>query len=598
MMAAGFSSALSDFHFLRPLWLWALLALPLLAWSWRARRRRDSVWRDVVDPHLLPHLLDMRSGVKGMAASLLLALCGVALAVLALAGPTWRKVDQPLLQGQAPLVIALDLSSAVLANDLPPSRLLQARAKIDALLKQRAGGQVGLVAYADDAFTVAPLTDDAANVALFLDALAPDVMPVDGSRGERAIEWSTKLLKQAGFERGDILLLTDHASSAARYAATAAAREGFRVSALGLGSEQGASYQKADGAIARTRLDGASLRTLAAAGNGDYRALTPDLRDVTSLGVLKSEATDAAATRGQKTSVWQDAGYWLLLPLMLLALLAFRRGGALAVLLLCAWLPWQPLQAAERAIGSGGLWQRADQRQHERMQRGGEAYRKGDFAAAERAWQGIDNADAAYNKGNALAKAGRYEDAIAAYDDALRLQRGMADAIANKQAVEAAMKRKPPPGPKQGSRGQQQQKPKQGQPKPGDGEPSNTADGQPQDDGKSTDSRNGKPDTSRAGQKQEQPGQSGAPASADAEAQRKADAAQRARMRRAVEQGRQQAQDGQKIEGKPERAESAAEREKRQANEAWLRRVPDDPGGLLRAKFRLEHERRTESGGS
>ncbi|MBC7988720.1 MAG: VWA domain-containing protein [Luteimonas sp.] len=596
-MATGLSSALSDFHFLRPLWLWALLALPLLAWSWRARRRRDSVWRDVVDPHLLPHLLDMRSGVKGMAASLLLALCGVALAVLALAGPTWRKVDQPLLQGQAPLVIALDLSSAVLANDLPPSRLLQARAKIDALLKQRAGGQVGLVAYADDAFTVAPLTDDAANVALFLDALAPDVMPVDGSRGERAIEWSTKLLKQAGFERGDILLLTDHASSAARYAATAAAREGFRVSALGLGSEQGASYQKADGAIAHTRLDAASLRTLAAAGNGEYRALTPDLRDVTSLGVLKSQATDAAATRGQKTSVWQDAGYWLLLPLMLLALLAFRRGGALAALLLCAWLPWQPLQAAERAAGSGGLWQRADQLEHERMQDGGEAYRKGDFAAAESAWQGIDNADAAYNKGNALAKTGRYEDAIAAYDDALRLQRGMADAIANKQAVEAAMKRKPPPGPKQGSRGQQQQKPKQGQPKPGDGEPSNAADGQPQDDGKSTDSQNGKPDTSRAGQKQEQPGQSGAPASADAEAQRKADAAQRARMQRAVEQGRQQAQDGQKIEGKPERAESAAEREKRQANEAWLRRVPDDPGGLLRAKFRLEHERRAESGG-
>ena len=183
VMATGFASALSDFHFLRPLWLWALLVLPLLAWSWRSRRRRDSAWRDVVDPHLLAHLLDMRSGRKGMAASLLLALCAVALAVLALAGPTWRKVDQPLLQGQAPLVIALDLSSAVLANDLPPSRLLQARAKIDALLRQRAGGQVGLVAYADDAFTVAPLTDDAANVALFLDALAPDVMPVDGSRG-------------------------------------------------------------------------------------------------------------------------------------------------------------------------------------------------------------------------------------------------------------------------------------------------------------------------------------------------------------------------------------------------------------------------------
>ena len=91
---------------------------------------------------------------------------------------SWRQREQPLWQTRAPLVVALDLSSAILANDLPPSRLLQARAKIAELLKERAGGQVGLVAYADEAYTVAPLTDDAANVALFLDALSPDVVPV------------------------------------------------------------------------------------------------------------------------------------------------------------------------------------------------------------------------------------------------------------------------------------------------------------------------------------------------------------------------------------------------------------------------------------
>src|SRR5690606_3438339 len=102
-----------------------------------------------------------------------LALLGLALAFVALAGPSWRKIERPLWQTRAPLVVALDLSSATLAGDLPPSRLAQARAKLAQLLELRQGGQVALVAFADDAYTVAPLTDDFANIALFLDALDP-----------------------------------------------------------------------------------------------------------------------------------------------------------------------------------------------------------------------------------------------------------------------------------------------------------------------------------------------------------------------------------------------------------------------------------------
>ena len=146
------------------------------------------------------------------------------IAVLALAGPSWRQSAQPLWQSRTPLVIALDLSTASLAADLPPSRLAQARAKLAVLLRERSGGEVGLVAFAADAFTVAPLTDDAANVALFLDALAPDVMPRDGQGTGEAIAWSAQLLKRAGATSGDIVLLTDRADSAAISAAAEAAR--------------------------------------------------------------------------------------------------------------------------------------------------------------------------------------------------------------------------------------------------------------------------------------------------------------------------------------------------------------------------------------
>lgn len=576
------NSDLAALQFLRPLWLLGLLALPLLALWWRTQARRRSAWRDAVDPHLLPHLLASGSGVRGNGA-LWLGMLAYALAIVALAGPSWRMTAQPLQQGEAPLVIALDLSTATLANDLPPSRLLQARARIAQLLRERAGGQVGLVAFADDAFTVAPLTDDAANVALFLDALSPDIMPVDGSEPARAIELSAQLLKQAGFERGDILLLTDHADVAARSAAARAAGSGYRVSALGLGDADGAAYRKSDGSIARARLDAGSLRALVAAGSGQYRPL--GVGDLEALGVLAARGAGADVARGGKALVPQDGGYWLLPGLMLLALFAFRRGSAFAAVLLCLCLPWTPARAQE-----GGLWRRADQAAHARSVEAESAYRKGAFAEALREWQGLPGADAAYNRGNALAKAGRYEDAIAAYDEALRLQPRMADALANKRAVEAALKRKPPPSPRDNSRGDQKQQPDKGKPESNAGNPGSTGEGEDSDESASPSSP---ADTSRADARE--PGKAAQPQAADEQRQRDADAAQRKQMQRALE-GNMHAQEGEEVEGNPERAESAADREQKQANEAWLRRVPDDPGGLLRAKFRLEHERRQNSG--
>ena len=577
MNLAALGEGISAVHLLRPQWLWALAALPVLAWLWRARRRRSSAWRDTVDAHLLPHLLDAAPDARARAASWFAAL-GYVLAVLALCGPSWRQVEQPLWQAHTPLVVALDLSSAMLAPDLPPSRLAQSRAKLSTLLRERVGGQVGLVAYAGDAFTVAPLTDDAANVALFLDALAPDVMPVDGQRSDRAIAWSAKLLRQGGFRHGEILLLTDHADDAARDAAARAARDGYRVSVLGVGSEAGAPYQRPDGTIVAARLDGGSLRTLAGRGGGRYAALEPGDADLRALGVLDPATGTSASTQGEKGSAWQDEGFWLLPPLMLLALFAFRRRGALAVLLVCLWLPSYSSHAAD-------LWRRPDQVAHARMQQGTQAYRKGDFARAAQLYGGVDSADAHYNRGNALAKTGQYPQAIDAYDEALRRQPTMGDALANKRAVKTLMDRKPPKGPRQapdpkgGQAGKPSQQGGQGTAKAPPPPKAPPPDGPPQT-----------PAEDPAPPKDAQP-QDGKPA--DAGAQDAADAAQRERMQRELQQAK-----GKPRPGKPTAPprESPQQRERRLANEAWLRRVPDDPGGLLRAKFKIEHERRLMQG--
>ncbi|MEG3157158.1 VWA domain-containing protein [Lysobacter zhanggongensis] len=462
MNASGLAADLAALHFLRPAWLWALLALPLLAMWWRSRRRRASIWREAVDPHLLQALLG-KTGGRAQSAPALIAALGWTLAVVALAGPSWRQVEQPLWQSASPLVIALDLSGTVMAADVPPSRLAQARAKVATLLAERDGGQVGLVAFADDAFTVAPLTPDAANVALFLDALHPGVMPVDGQRLDRAIAWSTGLLRQAGFDSGDILVLTDDADAAARDAAANAAAQGYRVSALGVGSTAGAPYRLASGGFATVRLDPGSLRELAAAGGGRYATITSDLGDLDALGVLEPRSGDGTHQPGERGRSWQDGGFWLLPPLMLLALLAFRRGAPAVMLVLVLWWPGR--------VAASDLWQRPDQRAYQQMQQAAEAYRNGDFDDAAERYAQVEGADADYNRGNALAKAGHYPQAIEAYEEALRQDPGMEDAIANKRAVEAAMNRQPPQGPQSGQQDgdDDSQQPGDGQGSPGGG---------------------------------------------------------------------------------------------------------------------------------
>ena len=603
----------AQLHFLRPLWLAGVLLLPALAWWWGSDGRRRNPWQDAVDAHLLPHLLEGNVATRRRAWARWSVLLAAGVAVVAMAGPSWQKDEQPLWQSKAPLVIAVDLSSSILARDLPPSRLPQARAKIATLLRERAGGQIALVAYAGDAYTVAPLTEDAANIALFLDALGPDVMPEDGQRADRAIAWSRNLLQQAGFAAGDILLLTDHADAEAVAAAAKVQLAGYRVSALGLGTAQGGTFETGAG-LGHARLDAASLQRMADSGGGGYQTLTIDDTDLRALGVLDPQAESGAATRGEKIASWRDGGFWLLPLVMLLAIPLFRRGaGVVAVFALAVLLPLAPVtvraqakpaQASTvttaKASGSDGaagtLWKRPDQVAYARMQEGIAAYRKQDYPRAIDRFSGLPGATAHYNLGNALAKAGRLDDAIAAYDRALALQPAMEDAIANRKLVDAARKRKPPPG---GDSQQDQQK-KQQQDKQQSGQ-----DQQPgkQQDGQSQPGQDAKPEqgTSRPGEQQrasppegQSSSQPESPRPQDAKAQADADAAQREQMQKALDGKSPAGKPGERIEATPETPE---QREQRLANQAQLQRVPDDPGALLRARFRLEYERRRRLGG-
>ncbi|MBJ6980300.1 MULTISPECIES: VWA domain-containing protein [unclassified Luteimonas] len=619
-----------ELGFLRPAWLLALLLLPLLAWQWRRRARQRSVWRAAVDPHLLPHLLVPGRGAGRGAWAGTVVLAGLGLAILALAGPSWRSVPQPLQAGGGALVLALDLSGATLANDLQPSRLAQARARLDAILRAHTG-DVALVVYADDAHVVSPMTDDAANVSVFLDALAPDIMPVDGARPGRAIDLAVELLVGAGHAQGEILLLAPGADTAAVRAAARAAGSGHRVSALAMGTAEGAGYRGRDGGIHRSVLDRGSLEALAAAGGGRVHDWSASVGEVLAGPGAGAGREDVVGVAGS-ARVREDGGYWLLPAAMVLLLAVFRRGGVLAVLAVCMLLPVAPSSLASTSAATPAAnaaatvpptaaattapvatartataptataptataWRRADQAAHARSVEAEAAYRRGDFAAAARGFAGLPGADAAYNRGNALARAGRYEEAIAAYDDALRQSPGMPDAAANRAAVEAAMQREPPPG----AGGGGERPPDAG----GDGR------GAGQDEGKRGDDGQAPPDQDPGKEPRgDEPGPQPPPrptdggetppppdpaSEADARArQQAADEAQREAMQRAIDAGDPDGSgtaddDPRQLAGQ---SETTAAREREEANAAWLRRVPDDPGALLRARFRNEHLRR------
>ena len=570
-------------HWLRPEWLWGLLAVPAAAWlAWRLRNGRDP-WAGVIDPVLRPHVLEDGGTIAGGRWSPLWAAALATCLVLALAGPSWHRSEVPLQQLKSSLVIAVDLSSASKAEDVAPSRLLLMRAKLQQWLKARPDGQVALVAFARDAYAVTPLTDDPANVALFINDLSPDVMPEDGQNADRAIRRAQDLLQQAGDSQGDIVLMTDHADAAAVRAAAAARSDGFRVSALGVGSASGRPVRDAAGDVSMVRLDLASLAAMATAGGGRAVAMQATTGDIAQLGVDAPAATDAGGNaHGHAGSQWQDDGAWLLIPLLLLLLPAFRRGGALAAMLFvaigCAAIP--------QTGHAGDLWRRADQQAYDHMQSGQNAYRKGDFARAESEFAKVGSADAAYNRGNALARLGKYPEAVQAYDQALRRDPAMADAKANREAVLKAMKQPPPNGQSQQGNSQQQKSDQQNGSQQQGGQQSSKSqqngqqqNGQPQQNGQQ---KNGQ--------------QQGSPKPEDRAGQEAADAAQRERMREAAKQQGKDDARGQQS-GAGSQPETAAERERRQQVDAWLRRIPDDPGALLRSKFQLERARRRGGGG-
>ncbi|MHC8339572.1 tetratricopeptide repeat protein [Pseudomonas sp. HLT2-19-2] len=571
-----------------PYWFrpWWLLLLPLLGWLlWQVwhRQKRAGRWQMILPPAFHAALLSGGSGRDSKLPWVILG-CAWVLTVLALLGPSWERVEQSSQKPADPLVVVLELTPEMLATDVPPNRLEQARRKLFDLLQNRSDAQTAIVVYAGSAHTLVPLSDDLSTSRNLLDALKPSLMPEAGHRADLAVAKALALLDQGALGDGRILLigstLTEQERQGIRQVLDGKSTQ-FLM--LGVGTAEGAPITQEDGsflkddqgAILVPHLDEPSLKAFANDLDGRYRHARLDDADLRALGLLEGPRTLRNDGHTLRLDTWADQGYWLLLPLLLLAACAGRRGWLFCLPLLLL-LP-QP----SYALDFEDLWLRPDQQgllllkqkrpaeaaQHfaDRQWQGVALYEAGDYSGAAQRFAEGNDAHAHYNRGNALAKSGELEAALDAYEQALERQPDLRPAQTNKALVENLIKQKNTPRPVEPDKNADNEtEPPMQEPPPG-------AATQPSDNSEpKTDAQQTTPDSEQPNKTPPRPGTNEVPGS---------------------ELG-----DEQSTRPPLRPASDSIDGEQRQALEQWLRKIPDDPGELLRRKFWYEQQQHQDQG--
>jgi Ca-activated chloride channel family protein len=579
------TSLLQDFHFLRPLWLLALLpALVFFIALWRMNSSL-SAWDRAIDKDLLPYLLET-SKSAAQRTPLYLLLAAWILSTVALAGPVWEELPQPVQQREDALVIVMDLSLSMFAADHEPSRLDLAKRKLRDILALRDEGQTALIVYAGDAHTVTPLTDDVVTIASLVPSLSPNIMPLFGSNPVPAVQMAVDLLDEVEAVRGKILFMTDGIAGFQEEQRLVEVMEdsGYELLIMGIGTETGAPISTSDGGfltddrggVVVPTLNRNVLQSLANRTGGRYHDIQLADSDLAYLLPDNELLDDEQMSEVEEEfDIWYEAGPYLLLLVLPIVAMSFRRGWLFAFTLVFAGGMLLP---AEQAQAQGFAWrdlwqtpnqQAADAFEEERHDEaalmfenpewaGAASYRAGDYEAAIASFAASDTADGHYNRGNALAMAGAFQEALAAYNRTLTMEPDHADALHNKEIVEQLIEQQ------ENEEGEQQ-------------------DGESQENQSEQNSENQSEQSEENNQQQDQESQEG------------------------NEEQQQQEQQQQQPPEDQENSESNSEQntptdtsneefEEQQSLEQWLRRIEDDPGELLRRKFRYQYRQRQLNG--
>jgi Ca-activated chloride channel family protein len=615
---------MADFHFIRPLWLLAIIGLFLMLFMLKKLRVKQSGWQQLLPAHLAKVLV--QGNAKTKSNSLLLPFLIGLLSVLAMAGPSWQKLPQPVYQVAQGSVLIMDMSYSMYATDVAPNRLTRARYKAIDLLNNIKDGEIGLIAYAGDAFNISPLTDDSNNIKLLLPSLSPELMPVLGSNPFAALALANEMLINAGHKDGDIYWFTDGIDNIDIQDITQWSRDHpYRLNILGIGTKTGAPIKLSNGelmkddngAIIVPKLTVQALQGLAQRGRGNYATLTQNNKDIERLTFkplstdIDKDNTKASENTGDQ---WQEFGPYLLLLILPMVLSYFRRGALLATLPFAFMLIpnnkaqadiWQDLWKTKDQQGqthfNNEQYQQAAEQFKNPLWQGSAYYKAGDYQQALAAFKQENTAEALFNQGNALAKLEKFDDAIAAYEQALQRDPNLADAKANKALLEKLKQQQEQQEQQEQESGDDQQKDDQ----QNNDQQDNDQQGENQD-GESQDSQNENSDSKDSEQqKNQQNSEKKDPGEQDeSSAQKDAEERQEQKDQQETDRDKQQQSEQQQAESSEESNDSQSlaakelaeqlAKETEQKHQQLLNKVTDDPYMLLRNKMQLEYQKRSQ----
>ena len=578
----------TEFHFLRAGWILLIPIAILLIFFFKRRMLTIGNWEKLIDKRLLPYVMSRSQLSDNQYKWWLISLISV-LSIIALAGPTWERIEQPSFRTDQSLVIALDLSRSMNAQDITPNRLTRAKLKILDILERRQGAQVALIVYSANAFTVTPLTSDTDTIIALINSIDTSIMPSRGSYPALAIDKGLQLLNQASVSNGEIILVTDGGITSDSFSSAQKLRdEGYRLSALGIGSMNGAPIPKETGGfitdntgqITISRLEVDDLKDLVEIGGGSYTSITSNDQDIDT---LLSEVYSAVRESDDSvtTDQWKEFGPWLLLIIVPFGSLLFRKGWVFVFLLTI-----MPIDNSVYALDWNDLWKTRDQQAKEAMESGdydkaielfedsewlaAAHYKAGNYRQSANGYNNNSNIDHLYNHANSLAKIGQFEEAIENYEKVIAEEPNAEDALYNLNLLKDLLSE-------------------------------NQSSEENNDDGQSSEEAStGEQSQQQNGDESEQSDNEGNSKTGDSDDESDANPNQKLSNEEDIEAIQQELeraaeensnQESQQEDNNESGLEGRMAQEQQQAMEQWLRRIPDDPGGLLRRKFRYQYQR-------
>ena len=631
------------FHFLRPWWLLGIVLFLIISPAlWHMFTTRSG-WHQVIAPHLGPALLGQNQSIRQRGWFAVLSSAWI-ITCVALAGPAWERLPTASIETERSAIIIIDMSLNTRASDVTPDRLTRLRFKALDILDALEGSQVGLIAYAGDAYAISPLTRDFDNMRGMIPALSPEIMPEPGNYPLRAFNEAHRMATDAGFERAEIYWLSagmrlDDYQEIRRFMRGT----NHRLSTLLAGEEERSPIRLATGDILRDSLGRLSMaelneglfERLSQEYHGHHARLQAANQDIEYITGQEPWHEQASEDESQISDQWRDRGpylAWILLPL---ALLAMRRGVLLSAALASsclvfssptpvyatttaptvaerAWLNQQ--QRAQRHY-QRGEYRQAAQQFKDPMMRGNALYRAGEYADAVDAFaQASDNPERWFNTGNALAQLGDYSAASDAYARALAERPQWPEAQENKRLVDQLNEQQQQQKDQQNqqdqqdptnndTRDQQQDKAQGGGSGAGDdtgsdraAESGTEAPSDPSMDGEdeSEQERDRRPEAQRSDGALDEPASNDAqqPTMGEADAVDSAAGDETAAPDAADAEGESADNESQ---GQTAFFDDALTEEELGELEQLMRRVQNDPATLLRNRMRLEAERRQQT---